>query len=254
MSVGPSAKNRRVRGSASQRLGFLDDEVRDVVDDQVGQLARRAFEGRFVSAKGQHALALRAGQDVDQLAVQGHAGIYSAFGLPSTRMKRVLFAALLAAALGMFAWTLRRFARMILAGRPERRSDDPADRVASVFAYFFGQKKVVEKTSIPAKRWPRFVTALGSKYHFIIFWGFIIITLGSIETLAQGLFPEFSWAVLIGPAAAAALTRVIDLFSAAVLVMVGLAFFRRIVLQPRLIPMSRDAAAILGAIGLLMVT
>ncbi|HXU62292.1 MAG TPA: (Fe-S)-binding protein [Polyangia bacterium] len=169
-------------------------------------------------------------------------------------MKRVLFAALLAAALGMFAWTLRRFARMILAGRPERRSDDPADRVASVFAYFFGQKKVVEKTSIPAKRWPRFVTALGSKYHFIIFWGFIIITLGSIETLTQGLFPEFSWAVLIGPAAAAALTRVIDLFSAAVLVMVGLAFFRRIVLQPRLIPMSRDAAAILGAIGLLMVT
>jgi Fe-S oxidoreductase len=169
-------------------------------------------------------------------------------------MKRVLFAALLAAALGMFAWTLRRFARMILAGRPERRFDHPDDRVASVFAYFFGQKKVVEKTSIPAKRWPRFVTALGSKYHFIIFWGFIIITLGSIETLVQGLFPDFSWAAVIGPGAAAGLTHVIDLFSAAVLVMVGLAFFRRIVLQPRLIPMSRDAAAILSAIGLLMVT
>ncbi|HVY38930.1 MAG TPA: heterodisulfide reductase-related iron-sulfur binding cluster [Polyangia bacterium] len=169
-------------------------------------------------------------------------------------MKRVLFAALLAAALGMFAWTLRRFTRMLLAGRPEPRFDRPDDRVASVFAYFFGQKKVVEKTSIPAKRWPRFVSALGSKYHFIIFWGFIVITLGTVETLAQGLFPDFSWAAIIGKPAAAALAHTIDLFSAAVLVLVGFAFFRRIVLQPRLIPMSRDAAAILSAIGLLMVS
>jgi Fe-S oxidoreductase len=169
-------------------------------------------------------------------------------------MNRVLFAVLLAAALGMFAWTLRRFTRMILAGRPEPRFDRPDERVASVFAYFFGQKKVVEKTTIPAKRWPRFVNALGSKYHFFIFWGFIVITLGSVETLIQGLFPTFSWALVIGPPAAAALAHVIDVFSALVLVLVGLAFFRRIVLQPRLIPMSRDAAAILGAIGLLMVT
>ncbi len=169
-------------------------------------------------------------------------------------MKRVLFALVLAAAFGMFAWTLRRFTRMLLAGRPEQRFDHPDDRVASVFAYFFGQKKVVEKTAIPAKRWPRFVSALGSKYHFVIFWGFIVITLGTVETLIQGLFPEFSWAAIIGQPAAAVLARTIDLFSAAVLVLVGFAFFRRIVLQPRLIPMSRDAAAILGAIGLLMVT
>ena len=46
----------------------------------------------------------------------------------------------------------------------------------------------------------------------------------------------------------------IDVFSVAVLALVVFAFFRRIVLQPRLIPMSRDAAAILGAIGLLMIT
>src|SRR5207253_3721683 len=35
---------------------------------------------------------------------------------------------------------------------------------------------------------------------------------------------------------------------------IGFAFFRRIVLQPRLIPMSRDAAAILGGIAALMIT
>ena len=54
-------------------------------------------------------------------------------------MRRVLFAALLAAALGMFAWTLRRFTRLIRAGRPEPRFDRAEDRVDSVLRYFFAQ-------------------------------------------------------------------------------------------------------------------
>ncbi len=169
-------------------------------------------------------------------------------------MRRVVFAVLLAAAFGMFAWTLRRFARMIFAGRPEDRTDHALERVDSVLHYFFGQKKVVEKTSLPSKRWPAFVTALGSKYHFIIFWGFIVITVGSVETLIQGLAPGFSWRLLIGDVLANMLVATIDLFSALVLALVVFAVFRRVVLQPRLIPMSRDAAAILGAIAGLMVS
>jgi Fe-S oxidoreductase len=169
-------------------------------------------------------------------------------------MRRVVFAVLLAAAFGMFAWTVRRFARMIFAGRPEDRNDHALERVDSVLHYFFGQKKVVEKTSLPSKRWPAFVTALGSKYHFVIFWGFIVITVGSVETLIQGLAPGFSWRLLIGDVLANMLTATIDLFSALVLGLVVFAVFRRVVLQPRLIPMSRDAAAILGAIAGLMVS
>jgi Fe-S oxidoreductase len=169
-------------------------------------------------------------------------------------MRRILFAALLAAAFGMFAWTVGRFARMILAGRPENRFDHPEDRIDSVLRYFFGQKKVVERTTLPAKRLPRFVSALGSKYHFLIFWGFIFITVGTVETIVQGLFPSFGWTRILGPTAGAALDHIIDGFSLTVLVLVLFAFFRRAVLQPRLIPMSRDAAAILSAIGLLMLT
>jgi Fe-S oxidoreductase len=169
-------------------------------------------------------------------------------------MRRALFAVLLVAALGMFTWTVRRFTRMILAGRPEGRFDDPDARVDSVLRYFFGQKKVIEETTIPAKRWPRFVSALGSKYHFLIFWGFIFITVGTVETIVAGIFPSFSWQAVLGETAGHALGAVIDAFSLVVLLLVGFAFFRRIVLQPRLIPMSRDAAAILSAIGLLMLT
>src|SRR3978361_807029 len=125
-------------------------------------------------------------------------------------MKRLVFAVLLLAALGMFGWTLRRFARMIFGGRPDDRSDQPEARVDSVLRYFFGQKKVVEKTSLPAKRLPRFVSAMGSKYPFFIFWGFIVIPLWSVETLIQGLAPAFSWRVLVGDKAGGALYAMID--------------------------------------------
>ncbi len=168
-------------------------------------------------------------------------------------MKRVLFAVAVAAAVGMFAWTLRRFTRMFAAGRPDPRTDRAEERVDSVLKYFFGQKKVIEETTLPAKRLPRFVSALGSKYHFLIFWGFIIITVGTGETMIQGLFPSFSLALLGAPFAHAAYT-IIDWSTLVVLAVIVFAVFRRVVLQPRLIPMSRDAAAILSAIGLLMVT
>src|SRR6266404_7238727 len=113
-------------------------------------------------------------------------------------MKRVIFTVVLLGAVALFAWTVRRFVRLIFAGRPDNRTDRTGDRVASVMAYFFGQKKVVEKTVIPAARARRLVSAIGSKYHFIIFWGFIVITVGTVETLLQGLFPTFALTDVLG--------------------------------------------------------
>ncbi len=169
-------------------------------------------------------------------------------------MRRIAFAILLVAALAMFAWTARRFMRMLAAARPEGRSDRPKDRLASVLVFFFGQKKVVEATTLPAKRLPRFVSAMGSKYHFFIFWGFIVITIGSVETLIQGLVPTFTLHSVVGHTLGGFIYRSIDVFCFLVLGIIGFAFFRRIVLQPRLIPMSRDAAAILSAIAVLMLS
>jgi Fe-S oxidoreductase len=169
-------------------------------------------------------------------------------------MRRALFAVLLVAAFGMFAWTVRRFARMIFSARPEDRTDRVGARIDSVLRFFFGQKKVVEKAALPSKRWPRFVSAMGSKYHIVIFWGFLVITIGSVETLIQGLVPSFSLRAILGDTLGAALYTCIDFFCGLVLIVIAFAFFRRIVLQPRLIPMSRDAAAILGAIAALMLS
>ena len=134
------------------------------------------------------------------------------------------------------------YPQTLRAGRGDDRFDHTEQRVESVLQYFFGQKKVVEKTSLPAKRLPAFVSWLGSKYHFLIFWGFIVITLGTVETIVQGLFPSFSLE-LAGKLVAHAVYWLIDWSTLIVLVVILFAVFRRMVLQPRLIPMSHDAAA-----------
>jgi Fe-S oxidoreductase len=169
-------------------------------------------------------------------------------------VKRLVFAAVLLAALALFAWTLRRFSRLVLAGQGERRIDRLPERLRSIVDYFFGQKKVVEDVTIPAGRGGRLVSAIGSKYHVLIFWGFIVITIGTVELLVQGLFPSFSLRQVLGETLAGWLYSVIDVANLVVLAMIAFAFFRRLVLRPRLIPMSRDAFAILGAIALLMLT
>ena len=54
-------------------------------------------------------------------------------------LKQILFAVLLTAAMVMFAWTLRRFIKMLLAGRAERRTDRIEARVDSLLYFFFAR-------------------------------------------------------------------------------------------------------------------
>ncbi len=169
-------------------------------------------------------------------------------------VKRVVFAVLLAAAFGTFGWTLWRFGRMILGGKPEPRLDRIPDRLRSVLEYFLGQKKVIEDVPIPAKRAGGLLAALGSRHHVFIFWGFLIITVGTVELFIQGIFPTFSLSLVIGDSLGQVLASTIDIANLIVLLMIVFALVRRVVLQPRLIPMSRDAGIILGAIGLLMLS
>ncbi len=169
-------------------------------------------------------------------------------------VKRIVFAAMLLASLAMFAWTLRRFGRMVTAGRPARRLDRPGERLRSLLTFFIGQKIVLERAELPSARAPRLVRWIGSRHHAIIFWGFLVITIGTVELLVQGLFPSFSLALVLGARVAAGLGAAIDVANLAVLIAIAFAVFRRTVLRPRLIPMSRDAAAILGAIAILMLS
>jgi Fe-S oxidoreductase len=158
---------------------------------------------------------------------------------------QVLFILLLAASLAFFARTTWLFGRAVFAGGPEPRPrlDQIGARSADVGVYFFGQKKVAEEG-------PQHRT---SKHHLFIFWGFLIITVATVDTVVSSAIPGISLArlpdILYMP-----LYLVIDVFNLVVLVMVTWAVIRRLVVKPSLIPWNLDAGLILGGIGALMIT
>ena len=160
-------------------------------------------------------------------------------------MTQVLFILLLAASLAFFARTSWLFGRAVFAGRaePRPRLDQLPGRLMDVGIYFFGQKKVAEEG-------PQHRT---SKHHLFIFWGFLIITIATADTVLSSAIPGLSLAllpdVLYHP-----LYTIIDFFNLIVLMMVSWGIIRRLVVRPPLIPWTLDAGLILGAIGSLMLS
>ena len=152
---------------------------------------------------------------------------------------------LLAASVAFFSRTVWLFGRAVAEGAPDARPrlDQLPGRLMDVGIYFFGQKKVAEEG--PSHR--------TSKHHLFIFWGFLIITLATVDLLVSGVLPGISLhrlpSVLFQP-----LYLAIDVMNGVVLLMILWAITRRVLVKPKLIPMSLDAGLILGAIGSLMVT
>lgn len=164
-------------------------------------------------------------------------------------MRTIIFVILLAAAGGYFIRTISRMVRATARGTsdPRPRLDQLGARIKSILVFFLGQKTVV------ANRGPGQTRLQWSWHHLIIFWGFLVITVASVEILVSGVFPSLTLDLL--PAFVYVPLRfLIDCLNFAVLAIIGWAFFRRIVLRPPLIPMNLDASIILGAIGALMVT
>ena len=158
---------------------------------------------------------------------------------------QVIFILLLAASLAFFARTSWLFGRAVFAGvaDPRPRLDQLPGRLMDVGIYFFGQKKVAEEG-------PQHRT---SKHHLFIFWGFLIITIATLDVFVSGVLPGVSLKLLPGflykP-----LYGVIDVMNLVVLTMVTWAVIRRTIVKPRLIPWTLDAGLILCGIGSLMIT
>jgi len=165
----------------------------------------------------------------------------------------LVFVVLLLIASAVFLRSVLRLYRVMARGKTNdlKPTDRVFSRIASVLIYFFGQKKVAEPMSYAT---PALAT---SKHHLLIFYGFLIITIGTVEFMIQSALwdfvPGFSFRLFLGPVYPV-LSWSIDLFNGLVLCMILYAYFRRIVVKPRLIPLSNDAAFILFQIGLLMVS
>lgn len=160
-------------------------------------------------------------------------------------MTQVLFILLLAASVAFFARTVWLFGRALATGTsdPRPRLDEIPGRLLDVGIYFFGQKKVAEVGPQHRKSW----------HHLFIFWGFLIITIATVDIIVSSAIPGVSLR-LLPDLMFKPLYAVIDIFNGIVLLMILWAIFRRTLIKPRLIPMNLDAGLILGAIGALMVT
>ncbi len=163
-------------------------------------------------------------------------------------MKTVILVILLAASFGFFTRTIYRMVRSLTRGNPEPmpRFNRLFDRLVSVVVYFLFQRKVAQTDWRSWRNW--------SLHHLLIFWGFLLITVGTVEFLAKGVVPSFSYGLFLPDVLYHPLKAVIDSFNLIVLVVLVYAVFRRLVLKPSLIPMSLDAALIIGGIAALMVT
>src|SRR6267143_7241770 len=71
------------------------------------------------------------------------------------------------------AWRLYRYMRL---GRDEARLDHPWRRLRDELVVYLGQRKLLKR--------PYYVRGLA---HAFIFWGFLVITLGTIDLLVSGI-------------------------------------------------------------------
>jgi Fe-S oxidoreductase/nitrate reductase gamma subunit len=148
-----------------------------------------------------------------------------------------IFAPLLIAALGLFAVSCHRRFSLVALGGPEDRFNRPAARVAAMFRYAFGQRRVVAR--------PFGVN------HVVIFWSFLVLVLANGEFLLRGIFPAASLASL-PPAIHQPLQLVFDTVSLLALIGVCIALVRRAVAPPYPGARTAEAFGILVTIGLLM--
>ena len=155
-----------------------------------------------------------------------------------------IFLLLVSVATGFFALNVQRLLSYMRLGHDENRTDHPARRLANVFTIAIAQKKI-------------FRDPVAGPMHALIFWGFMVLTVGTIEFVIEGIFPGFSYAFLPRPLYDAYVVSQ-DAFAAIVLAAIAFAFYRRLVLHPKRLEGDNlehlDALIILGMIGGLMLT
>ena len=157
----------------------------------------------------------------------------------------IVFILLFVVANGFFLFTVYKLYRIMRLGQPEDRFDRTYERLKGVATFVLGQRRVINE---PAG-WG----------HFFIFWGFIIITIGSIETFGVGVYHGFAYWKFFGKGLTAFLYLLQDLFCAAVLIALCVALYRRFVVKPDRLryddqrATNLDASIIIGLILLLVV-
>ncbi|HLY93512.1 MAG TPA: heterodisulfide reductase-related iron-sulfur binding cluster, partial [Gaiellaceae bacterium] len=133
------------------------------------------------------------------------------------------------------AWKLYRYLRL---GWNEDRTQQLGKRIRDELVIYLLQRKLIKR--------PYWIRGIA---HAFIFWGFIVITLGTTDLLASGLF-----GLRMPGAESAFFVWAVDVFALLVLASIALALVRRIFIKPPRMHIALDGYVILGLIATLMVS
>ena len=132
--------------------------------------------------------------------------------------KNAVFLWVLIGALGLFAYSVRRLILHLRIGKPDDRFDNPLRRIQNVIVVAFGQSKLLREP-------------VAGLMHFFIYWGFVVLVLAVMESMAEGVIPRFTMEFLGN--AYLVLLHTEEAFAALVAIAVLVALFRRFVTRPK---------------------
>ena len=115
-------------------------------------------------------------------------------------MKAAILTILILLAVGFFLKNVLSFLKIMFSAKKKSfRADNIIERTKGFFVYVIGQKRILKN-----------YTWAGVE-HFMIFWGFMIITVGSLEHIVLGFVPGFEIFGFLGGNAKATFLLILDI-------------------------------------------
>ena len=157
----------------------------------------------------------------------------------------VAFLLVLVVATASFSYSAQRLYRFLRIGKDEARWNDLPKRLWNLLSIGIAQRKILRDP-------------VAGPLHALVFWGFVVLTIGSIEILLAGVFPALAFRHWLpsGPYALFVFSQ--EVFAIFVLGAVSVLLYRRIVVKPARLQgdnvHSGDAILILSMIAGLMIT
>ncbi|MEW5918982.1 MAG: hypothetical protein AB1762_21440, partial [Gemmatimonadota bacterium] len=156
-----------------------------------------------------------------------------------------IFLFVLALGVAFFSYNAQRLVRYLRIARPEYRLNDIPKRLWNLLTIGFAQTKILRDP-------------VAGPLHALVFWGFLILQIGALEILIQGVVRGFSYGSILPEPLHWLFLLSQELTAGAVLVAVGALLYRRLIVRPKRLQGDRvhsgDAVLILAMIGGLMIT
>jgi len=157
---------------------------------------------------------------------------------PTQGVAALVLAAVAVLGFGAFAYRAWKLYRYLRLGWNEDRRAHLGKRLKDELVIYLLQRKLLKR--------PYFVRGIA---HAFIFWGFVVITVGTTDLLLSGLV-----GLRLPGAESELFVWAVDVFAVLVLTAIVLAFVRRVFFKPPRMHIALDGYVILGLISVLMVS